>query len=221
MNIFEHDEGVLGKVEYAHLKRTKEEFFKTAHSIRQQLGQQAYLLDKYLFDLLNAINEALEQDASPEGYGREITLEGLCHEVMERNGKHRSHPLYSVIEKFIDGHPLSFREEPTSICFYTAHLYDDFLEYAAPLFFGRCKLRVRDQMDLVYSRELYRQISVVIGGEEQMEKLNMLIRQGFILTTAMIAFAQGVANSMLYALTYRDVETNKPILQLILEGMDE
>ena len=52
-----------------------------------------------------------------------------------------------------------------------------------------------------------------------MEKLNMLIRQRFMITTAMAKFAQGITNSMLYALTYRDVETNKPIIQIILEDM--
>lgn len=219
MNIFEKDEGVLGKVEYSHLKRTKGEFFETAHSIRRQLGKQAYLLDKYLFDLLNAITETLAHDASSSGFESDIDLYHLCEEIINKNEKSKDHSFYPTEKSFIDEHPLSFQEMITSMNFYLAQLYDDFLEYIAPLFFDECKLIMRRQIDLVYSRDLYRQINTIIGGEEQMEKLNMLIRQRFMITTAMAKFAQSMTNSMLYALTYRDVETNKPIIQIILEDM--
>lgn len=219
MNIFEKDEGILGKVECSHLKRMQEEFFETAHLIRRQLGKQAYLLDKYLFDLLNAINETLAHDASSSGFESETDLHHLCREIINKDEKSKDHSFYPTVKSFIDEHPLSFQEMFTSMSFYLAHLYDDFFEYVAPSFFDECKVKMQEQIDLVYSRDLYRKICTIIGGEEQMEKLNMLIRQRFLITTAMANFAQGFTNSMLYTLTYRDVETNKPVIQLILEDM--
>lgn len=54
-----------------------------------------------------------------------------------------------------------------------------------------------------------------------MEKLNLLIRQRFQVTTAMSGFLQGVTNSLLYELTERDTETNKTVLQLWLDGPEE
>ena len=54
-----------------------------------------------------------------------------------------------------------------------------------------------------------------------MEKLNLLIRQRFQMTTAIAGFLQGVTNSLLYALTERDTETNKTVLQLWLEQPED
>ena len=54
-----------------------------------------------------------------------------------------------------------------------------------------------------------------------MERLNLLIRQRFQVTNAMAGFLQGVTNSLLYALTERDTETNRTALQLWLDGPEK
>lgn len=69
-------------------------------------------------------------------------------------------------------------------------------------------------MDMIESRDLYKKISTLIGGEEKMEQLNLLIRQRFMFVPAMTAFLQGETNDLLYALTHRDIETGQTVLQL-------
>ena len=68
--------------------------------------------------------------------------------------------------------------------------------------------------DIVESRTLFRKISTFIGGEEKMEQLNLLIHQRFMFVPDTTAFLQGLTDDMLYALTHRDIETEKTVLQL-------
>lgn len=67
MNLFYDDEGIIGKAEKAYLKNTLEEFFQLVKRMKNQLGKQGYLLDKYLLDLLNAIGHTPASDAADEG----------------------------------------------------------------------------------------------------------------------------------------------------------
>jgi len=220
MNIFERTEGILGKVESAHLKRTQQEFFELAYSIRKQLGRQAYLLDRYLFDLLNAIGQTLAHDAADRGFGNAWELSSLCKEIIGREESSKEHPFYEKAKYYIEEHPLSLQEQETKLDFYLAALADDFLAYMAPFYFENRKDVIQDELDIVCLRDLYRKNSTIIGSEEQMEKLNLLIRQRFMVTTTMASFVQGATNSLLHSLTFRDMETHKTVIQLILEEMD-
>ncbi len=67
-------------------------------------------------------------------------------------------------------------------------------------------------MDIVDLRDLYRKIGALLGSNNPMEK-----RQRFMITTSMADLAQGLTNSLLLSLTWRDIETNKSVLQLMLE----
>ena len=63
----------------------------------------------------------------------------------------------------------------------------------------------------------YYRICEAIGGEKEMEHLNLLFCQQFLITKVMDIFHQGMTNQILYLLTYRDRETSKLVFQLLLD----
>jgi hypothetical protein len=64
---------------------------------------------------------------------------------------------------------------------------------------------------------LYRTLTAILGDEEDLERLNLLLRQRFLLVTPMAGFLQGLTNDLIYYLTSRDIETSRLAVQLWLE----
>ena len=94
MNIFYDYEGILGKPQQAHLRNTLEEILKLARAIRNQLGKQGYLLDKYLHDLLTSLNSKLAYDAADSGFQITGELLHLCNKLTRGEPVEKEHPLY-------------------------------------------------------------------------------------------------------------------------------
>lgn len=221
MNIFYDDERIIGKAEQAHLRNTLADLRQLAKGIKNKLGRQSYLLDKYLFDLLNAINQTSACDAAEQGAGYMGELIGLCCNLSRGADADKNHPLYGKVKVYISEHPLPYQEHNTRLNLYYVGLMDDFLGYAIPKFFEGRVDAIRRELDMVYLHGLYRDISSIIGGEDQMEELNLLIRQRFQVATAMQSFIQGITNTLLDSLTERDAETGKMVLQLWMDQLEE
>lgn len=219
MNIFYDKEGILGKQGLTYLKNINEEFFETASSIRKRLETKAYFLDKYLYDLLYALSNTLAYDAADSGFIKSNELTHLCRDIIDGHHECKEHPYYQTVKNYIQEHPLPFQERSTKLEYYFVKLADGYFEQCAPPYFSEIYLHVREDLDIVYLHELYRNICDILGCENDMEKLNLLLRQRYMTTTAMADFAQGLTDSLIYSLTYRDEETSKPVIQLILEEL--
>ena len=76
-------------------------------------------------------------------------------------------------------------------------------------------------LDIVHLRDLYRKVSAILGSEEPLEQINLLLRQRFMLVTPMAAFLQGLTNDLLYSLTNRDIETGRRAVQLRFEKEEQ
>lgn len=216
MNTFWDYEDIFGKAETAHLNRTMDEFLELAGTIRRRLGKQGYLLDKYFSIILEAANVTLLYDAAERGFGAS-ELRHLCLSVMDGRADCVEHPLYRKVKEYIDSHPLEYQERPTKQSLYCIALAGDFLEHAAKEYYRRQKEKQREVFDIIDLRDLYREICAILGGEEELERLNLLLRQRFLIVTPMAGFLQGLTGDLLYCLTYRDAETGKLIVRLLLE----
>lgn len=215
MNIFYEYEGIFGKAETAHLNRTMDEFLELSSTIRGKLDKQAYLLDKYISMILEGTNAALVQEAAEQGFAMSGELPRLCLSVMDGTNDGKEHPLYERILEYICSHPLPYQERATKLDLYHIALFRDFVEYATGQFYDRQKEKQRAVYDIVYLRDLYRKIGAIVEDESLMERLNLLLRQRFLIVTPMAAFLQGMTNDLLYSLTSRDVETNFLAIQLL------
>lgn len=221
MNTFWDYEDIFGKAETAHLNRTVDEFLELSGTIRRKLGKQGYLLDKYISTILEAASATLLYDAVERGFRAMSELRHLSLSVIDGKTDCADHPLYEKVKEYIDSHPLEYQERATKQSLYCIALTGDFLEHAATDYYQRQKEKQQEVFDIVDLRDLYREISAMLGGEDEMEKLNLLFRQRFLIVTPMAGFLQGLTNDLLYCLTYRDAETGKLAVRLLLEGMRE
>lgn len=128
------------------------------------------------------------------------------------------HPLYEKVKEHIETHQLKYQERQTQQDIYCVALAGDYLEHAAQSFAKKQRKAMQAASDIVYLRDLHRKISALIGGEEQLEQLNLLIRQRFLIVTPMMGFLQGLTNDLIYSFVYRDAETNRQVFQLVLDS---
>ena len=73
---------------------------------------------------------------------------------------------------------------------------------------------------MIQLREAYEQIINIVG-EPIMEKLELKLKQRFLVSPLVSIYTQGFINDFLDRLTTRDIETNKQIFQLILDKISE
>lgn len=127
------------------------------------------------------------------------------------------HPLYEKFEAYISGHPLPYQERVTKLNLYCVALAGDYLEYAAGKYRQEQKETLQKTLDIIRLRDLYRTLTAILGGEDELEHMNLLLRQRFMFVTPMAAYLQGLINDLLYSLTSRDIETGRLTVQLWLE----
>lgn len=61
----------------------------------------------------------------------------------------------------------------------------------------------------------------LVGGETEMEQLNVLFAQRFLLVKPMALFTQAYVQDFVCALTYRDMQTDHTVLQILLDRVEE
>ena len=170
MNIFYDEQGVAGRPEQAHLRNALEELRELARAIKNQLGRQGFLLDKYLLQLLTALNSTLAHDASDEGMQILGELTCLCNRLIRGEPADENHPLYQKVH--IAGHSLPLQIVPIKASLYTLALMDEFLNCVVPAFAEDCKNAICKEADMIELHDLYRQIAAILGSEDQLEQLN-------------------------------------------------
>ncbi|NSW92105.1 MAG: hypothetical protein HPY74_15785 [Firmicutes bacterium] len=217
MNIFENESGILGSASMDNSKQSFKEFLHQASEIRTGLGKQKYLLDKYLSYLFEAANGILAYEAATKGFETVTTMNSLCVEILKGEVKSKEHPFYEQVKAFIDTHPLTYQESFTRLSLYDAMLSGDYLESAYEEYYIDLVADIRAFLDIIDLNDLYKKICEALGGEKEMEHLNLLFCQRFLIVKAMDIFLQGMTNQLLYSLTYRDRETSKQVFQLLLD----
>ena len=78
--------------------------------------------------------------------------------------------------------------------------------------------RFREVTDFIELRNLYQKICDILGSETEMEALNSLFKQRFIIAPTMAIFLQGATNQLLFNLLQRDPETSKQVFQLVIDS---
>lgn len=215
MNIFKDKGGIIGEVSIAHLNHMLEKFFEQAAEIRTMLGKQAYLLDEYISCLLEAAADIV---AAPDSYEDDaMQLNNVCYSILRCNEKSKKNPFYQQAKEFIDAHHLPLQEIPTKHSIYSALLASDFLNFSAERFQKRIEYDYSMSADFCSLLERFNQICSLLGNEEDMERLNLLFRDRFLIASAIQIYLQGMTTQLMSVLTMRDRETQKWVFHIILE----
>lgn len=219
MNIFEKPSSFIGDFNTDSIG-TVWEVLSTAKRIRQQLGKQAYLLDSYLSLFWKASNHTFAFHAADNGNETSAKLRKICYSIINQSERGETHPFYEKAVTIFRQHKgiLEYQEKYTQVNLLYLTLADEYLSYAVSLFIKEQKKELSDAMDLMRLRELYVQLSDIVE-ETQMESLNILLKQHFLIATPIDCYIQGLTNELLYCLLTRDMETDKRGFQLALDNL--
>lgn len=219
MEKFKEYEDIYGKVNISYLTGITQEIFTLAADIRKRLGKKGYMLEKYLSCFLDGALAVHTHEAAEKGFYAYNEMNELINTVLAGNSDRKEHPLYEKVEEYIKTHPLEFQERETEKRIYSVAMSSVFLEFQAEKYRHEFKKKLRFKFDTVEFDSLHRDIAAATG-DGSMEKLNLLLRQRFMLVTPMAAFVQGLTDDLLYALTSRDDETSKLTVGLWLDLID-
>jgi len=220
MNIFQDAEDVAGRIDVDKITGDAREFWRLAKELRPRLGNKAYLLDSFLSCLLEGLATPSTGSVVEDGFAYGCVLRSLCSEVLDgkESAETLAHPLYQTVKSYIDEHPLPYQERFTRLSIYYAALADDLLRYSIAEFTEEMRAVFGEIFDSIRMRDLYHQLITLLKETDSVETLNSLIRSRFQAADAASVFLQGMNNEFLYALTFRDAETNKQIFQLLLDN---
>lgn len=216
---FEKEDDFIGDVSVKDVRCSIEELFVRAGNIRKQLGEQAYLLDRYLSYLMESANKTLAYDSSSEGFDRFSELRGMCRDIIRREKTNTDRPFFGPAEDFIETNPIGCMEVQTKVSLYTAMLSGYYLEFMAEKFYRSQRSGLADVLDIIDFRQLYSKICELLCGDEEMKHIDRLFWKCFLLATPMACYLQGMANGLLYEFTTRDRESSKLMFQLLLDRM--
>lgn len=213
MNIFKKMDHFVREAYGISKQATVKNILELAGGIKKRLDNKGYLMDKYLSLILEAANQTLCYEAATDGFESGSDLRRLCTALLN-NDDAEDLPFYKKAKELIDEHPIDLQEKSTKVDIYFCLLADEYLDSISEETIEEWVYKVSEKLDVIYLNELYKTISAVVG-EDDMEQLNLLIRQRFFRVLPMEAFAQGFTNDLLYCLNHRDVETGKLVWELM------
>jgi len=208
---------LIGNLKPASMRHSFEAFIMQAKDVRQQLGEQKALLDRYLSCLLESASHAFADTASEDGSEAARMLGFICADIVIEKGKYRRHPFYQCAKSYIESHPINCEDTSIKGTLYTIALTHDYLE-------AECEKLLKAQDGWIARTlthtdltALYSQICNVIGDEAGMKNLDRLFRERFLIATSLECFLHGMSSTLMYVLTNKDSETSKQVFQLLLD----
>lgn len=218
MNGFESVDDFIGDVSIKNMWCSIEVLFWEAGKLRARLGKQALLLDEYLTILMEAVNRTSAYDAVTEGFECISGLREMCRDVLCGEKRNTDRPFYEQVEDFIGTNPLDCREVSSKISLYTVLLSGNFIEAMAEQFIRELKSDLQEEIDFVRFQKLRGRLCDELDGTEEMDRIDRLFRQSFIMVFPLACWLQGTADALLGDLISQDRESDKLNFQLLFEG---
>lgn len=228
MNIFDNLEGILAPPK-TEPSGSVMDLLRLAEEIRAKLGNQGYLVERYLSDMFEALSATSGYQASEAGYEESDKLRSLCFRALEsRSGSQASndkkeleqHPFYPVVKRHFEEYPDSLRLRFSVVSRHFAMLSQEFLQFALTRFVKEEKDKIYRAVDHVALNEFYAEIAAIVG-EPLMERLNRMLIEQLLAVPVSIGFAYGLSCALVDSLAYVDKETGKQVFQLLMDEYAE
>ena len=194
LNIFRDRNMYLGEVNSKSLGTDFVALIELTRSIRNKLGCRKYMVDWYLLTLLKIANTFSVADLVGDGTDAGDRLYTLIIQSMRREKPAAHTRIGDAIDEYIREHPLPSLEEKEHI--------------------------VRCQYDHVYIDQQFEAIVGITGNEEEMIRLNELILTRFMKVKPLEAYLQGYTAAFMDNLTHRDMQTDRTVLQILLDRQE-
>ncbi|MFR2755363.1 MAG: hypothetical protein ACLTC0_07200 [Eisenbergiella massiliensis] len=220
MNIFRTQADILGCRKEESPKASVDSFLFFARQLRSQLGKKGYLLDTYVSLFFETINETIALNAAEDGFAAAEQYRELCNSILHNSDAQNDSPLYGRIFKIFNEHPFitAYQETNTKKALLYSLAADVIMADSVTEYIKQQEYSIDKVMDIVQFRDIYGQISMIVGDEDA-EELNCRLKQTFLVTQLLPIYRQAFRNDLLFKLTWRDPETSRQVFQLILDNL--
>lgn len=218
MNGFENVDDFIGDVSVKNMRCSMEVLFWEAGKLRARLGKQEHLLDEYLVTLMEAVNRTSAYDSATGGFECISGLREMCRDVICGEKRNTNRPFYEQVEDAIGSDPLDCHGEQTKISLYTVLLSGNYIEAMVENFRRKLQSDLLEGLDLVRLQKLRGELCDELGGTDEMDRIDRLFRQSFMVVLPLACWLQGVADALLGDLISRDRESDRLNFQLLFEG---
>ena len=217
MNIFCETSGFFGNYNKGEEKELSNKFWSVAREIREELGEDGYILDTYLSEIFNVLDQAIISNIIDEVDEMINKLYFLCKNIVEYKPIEKQDELYKKVYNYIATHHLPYKESDTRFKLYMLFLVDDFTDIFIEKIHNEIDRNfiVNSNSDVI--KDNFERISKKVG-EQKMENLNTIIKKKFAMPTIFDIFRRAVGRNLLYYLNSKDQQTSKQNFQLILEN---
>ncbi len=216
MNIFDETTGLFGEYKKGEQKQLSNNFWNTAREIRQELSEDAYILDAYLSEIFTALDSELISNIVDEAENMTNKIYFLCKNIVEYEPIKNKDNFYEVSYNYIVSHPLPYKENKTRFNMYVALLIDDFTDMFIEKTYNEINSNSFSEYNFDIIKDYFKKISEKVG-HEKIETLNNIIKKRFALPTIIDIFKRTVSRHLFFYLLKRDNQTSKHIFQLLLE----
>ena len=219
MNIFQNRDRFFGKPNFISIRGNMYKFWRLASKIKSALGNKGYYLDKYLnviFETLADLDLATASSVADDiCWG--ILADGyiVCVDDEDLIKKKEKSIFFEIVKKYIDSHPVNFREEHTKVEFYAGKIILENLDKMHKEFKKQYKNKVLMKIDYPLANSYFQKISSIVG-EEKMEDFNNVMAEAFVFGPIGLSVAQHSVVRAIGMLLYRDPESSKQIYQLMM-----
>lgn len=217
MNIFDELTGLFGEPKEGELKGISSDFWNTAREIREKMGENAYVLDSYLYEIFSALDSIIVTNVTDEAENVINKVYFLCKNIVEYEPVKSKDSFYELAHNYIISHPLPYKESETRFKLYIALLMDDFTD----MFIEKIYREIHNITFTAYNhdtvKENFEKIRNVVG-TEKIKALNDLIEKRFTIPTIIDIFKRTVTRELFSYLLFQDKQTSKRVFQLILEN---
>lgn len=218
MNIFENQSGILGSpTDPRRVEHAFNTFFDAARSIHAKLGENSYLLERYIESILKTLTVVYMPQAADEGFDSIGPLLRRCQELLD--GKVRDKDMSPFTEQASLYLPRlkKYRERQTRLMLLECAMFPAFYDDACAAYAERLSDTVDLECDQMTVCGYYDDMAALLGGEAELETLNAAIKDAFLGVTHMQVFLQGAINNIADLLKERDEQTSKSIFTLLLD----
>lgn len=217
MNVFKNCENFFAGSSCESIYDSLKEFCKLIEILKGDLGEKKFLLDNYLSAILEVLNVLNLQNAICLGDKKSWAILGDCYILCEINTDGEKSQYFDIVEKYIDENPVSIADRHTKAEFYAAKILLDNLKQFADEFMIHLKNKVLSSVDYSRLDDCYEKIIKKVD-ERQMEYLNDLIFEIFLICSAGMVFTQQIVFRCVEMLNYCNQETSKQVFQLMMGG---
>lgn len=218
MDLFKNHREITGHFNLDAASGSLQSLLLQANQIRESLGRQGYLPDCYLSLFFEAANTMLSHEIGSDGFDKSYELRRLCFNMVDQSEGETGHPLYAKAKQFLTEQAglLDYQERTTRRGLLHLFLADDFLSISVGQFLDKADHRMGCEIDFPCLHELYGQITAVTG-ENQMEQLNLRLKQRFITAPMVRCYVQGLNHDLMYILADRNQESCRQVFQLYMD----